>query len=310
MACERPLGFGELLGGEITGAPEIPARDRAPGLPALGALLHDVGLGKQIGGDLLRGLELLEGKRKALAYAVVVDRQDVGTAEAEDEEHLDRPAADTADLGEVLDDGLIGHAAYPCQRRNRAVKSLRGQIAQCQTLVMREAGGAQLFIGTVEQVLGIGMGETLRLAEGLEAREQATMNGGSRLAVQLLIDDRFHESLKGRLRAGDPKREGTGAFDQLSQLWIACGEFPAGKSVEDAERAVDAACTPTYTIFFRSSADSGEPSLPRRKWLQRTAIRKTEQVCLVMSNAERLWLLVGPCACATTCRGERRGPIR
>jgi len=51
-------------------------------------------------------------------------------------------------------------------------------------------------------------------AEGLQ---QTAMNGGGGLAVQLLIDDRLHQGLKRRLRAGDAQPEGAGALDQAAQ---------------------------------------------------------------------------------------------
>ena len=44
------------------------------------------------------GLELAEGEGEAFADAVVAGGEDVGAAEAEDEQHLDGPAADAADL--------------------------------------------------------------------------------------------------------------------------------------------------------------------------------------------------------------------
>src|ERR1700691_3403167 len=98
--------WGERSGGEIAGSPEIPAGDRAPGLPTFGALAHEVGLGQEIGRDLLCGLETEEGERETFAHSVVVDRQHVGAAETKDEQHLDGPTTDAAHLAEVLDDGF------------------------------------------------------------------------------------------------------------------------------------------------------------------------------------------------------------
>ncbi len=154
------------------------------------------GLGRRSGGDLLCGLEAEEGEREAFADAVVVDRKHVRTAEAEDEQHLDGPAADAAHLGEVLDDGLVGHAANAGEGGHGAIDGLGGEIAQGEALVVREAGGAQLLVGAVEQMLRIGMDETERRAEGLEAFEQAAMDGGRGLAVELLVDDGFDQCLE------------------------------------------------------------------------------------------------------------------
>src|SRR5262245_11865690 len=60
--------------GLFRGAPQIPAGDGAIGPPALAVLCDDLLAGK---------LALAEGVAEALADAVVVDRQDIGAAEAE-----------------------------------------------------------------------------------------------------------------------------------------------------------------------------------------------------------------------------------
>jgi hypothetical protein len=70
-------GF-EGAGGEVAGAPEVPACDGAPGAPTFGALLHDVGLGEVGGGDFVGRLELAEGEGEAFADAVVAGGEDVG----------------------------------------------------------------------------------------------------------------------------------------------------------------------------------------------------------------------------------------
>src|ERR1700760_893270 len=103
------LRLDDFAGGEIAGAPHVPARDRAPGSPFLSAPLHLLARREEVGCYLLSWLEAEKGEREAFADAVIVDRQDVRAAEAEDEKHLDGPAADTAHLGEVLDDVLIRH---------------------------------------------------------------------------------------------------------------------------------------------------------------------------------------------------------
>ena len=55
--------------------------------------------------------------------------------------------------GQVLDDGFVGHAADARERRHRAVEGLGGEVAQRQRLVGGEAGGAQLRVGAVENLL-------------------------------------------------------------------------------------------------------------------------------------------------------------
>ena len=119
--------------------------------------MHDVGLGEVHRGDLVGGFQFAEGEGEAFADAVVVDWEDVGAAEAEDEEHLDGPAADAADLGEVLDDGFVGHAADAGERGDGAVDGLGGEVAEGEGFVVREASGAELLVGAVEQMLGGGV---------------------------------------------------------------------------------------------------------------------------------------------------------
>ncbi len=124
------LGFGE-----VAGAPEVPAGYGAPRLPFFGAALHDVWFGEVHRGDLVGGFEFAEGEGEAFADAVVVDREDVGAAEAEDEEHLGGPAAYAADLSKVLDDGLVGHAADVFEVGDGAVEGFGGEVAEGEGLV-------------------------------------------------------------------------------------------------------------------------------------------------------------------------------
>jgi len=63
------------------------------------------------------------GGAKAGAHAEVIDRQHVGAVEVEHEQHLHRPAADSAHLGETLDDRrvveLLERRAVGNDRRER-----------------------------------------------------------------------------------------------------------------------------------------------------------------------------------------------
>src|SRR4051812_1257617 len=79
-------------------APQIPTCDGAVGLPTLGT-----GFELGLRGQLFRA----ERDREALSDAVVVERQHVRAAEAEHEEHLDRPAADASNFRQALDDGFV-----------------------------------------------------------------------------------------------------------------------------------------------------------------------------------------------------------
>jgi hypothetical protein len=194
-------------------------------VPFFCAAPHDIWFWKVHGGDFVCGFELAEGEGKAFADAVVVDGEDVRATEAEDEEHLDGPAADATDLNEVLDDGFVGHATDTGEGGYGAVEGFGGQVAEGEGLVVGEAGGTELFVGAIEKVLG---GEVFVGGGGVEAFEQAAVNGCCCFAVKLLIDDAFNERFEGGLGAGDAELEGTGVPDEFAQFRVGCGEFAQG----------------------------------------------------------------------------------
>jgi hypothetical protein len=195
-------------------------------LPSSGAAVHDVGFGEVGGRDFVSWFELAEGEGKAFADAVVVDGEDVGAAETEDEEHLDGPFSDAPYLRKVRHDGFVGHAANLSEGGDGAVEGLGGEVAEGEAFVMGEAGGAELLVGAVEEVLG---GEVLVAGDGVEAFEETAVDGGCGLAVELLVDDALDEGFKGRLRAGDSHGEGAGAFDETAEFGVGGGELAAGE---------------------------------------------------------------------------------
>ncbi len=127
-------------------------------MPSFGAVF-DLGWGGEVGGGEAGGaalgwrLELAEGEGEAFADAVVAGGEDVGAAEAEHEHHVDGPDADAADLGEVVDDVGVGHAADAGERGDGAVEGFGGEVAEGEGLVVGEAGGAELLVGAVEELL-------------------------------------------------------------------------------------------------------------------------------------------------------------
>jgi antitoxin component of MazEF toxin-antitoxin module len=228
-----PLLFGELFcrgslcGGEVAGAPQVPACDRAPGGPLAGAFFHVGGFGEQCGCELGFRLETLEGEGEAFADAVVAGGEDVGAAEAEHEEHFDRPAADAADLGEVLDDVVVGHAADAGEGGDGAVEGLGGEVAEGEGFVVGEAGGAKLLVGAVEEVLRVevdGVAVGLDAGDEDEAFKQAAVDGGGGLAVELLVEDGLREGLEGRLLRGQAEGEGAGLRDEAGEFGVGGGE--------------------------------------------------------------------------------------
>src|ERR1700761_88816 len=189
------LRLDDFAGGEIAGAPHVPAPDRAPWSPFFPAPLHLLALREEVGCHPLSWLEAEKGEREALANAVVVDRQDVRAAEAEDEKHLDGPAADAAHLGKVLDDVLVRHLLDHGECGNGSVEGFGGEIAEGEHLVFREASRAELFVGAIEQMLRRGV--DAETAERLEAGEETSVDGRGGLAVKLLIDDGLGQGLEG-----------------------------------------------------------------------------------------------------------------
>lgn len=83
-----------------------------------------------------------------------------------------------------------------------------------------------MFVRAIEQMLGAGM---LLAAEGIEAFEQAAMDGGGGLAVELLVDDALDQRLERRLRAGKAHVEWACALDEAAELGIGGGEFLEGE---------------------------------------------------------------------------------
>ena len=156
--------------------------------------------------------QTLEGERKALADAVVGDREDVGAAHAEDEEHFDGPGADAADLGKVLDDFGVGHFADGCVSGDGAVECAGGKIAESLDLVAGDAGGAERLIGRVEEELGGGI--------AAEVLADAAMNGGCGFAVQLLVEDGLQQGFEGRGRGVEAERKGAGAVDERGEFGV------------------------------------------------------------------------------------------
>ena len=182
----------------------------------------------------------MEGEGEAFADAVVAGGEDVGAAEAEDEEHFYCPAADATDLGEVLDDGFVGHAADAGEGGDGAVEGFGGEVAESEGLVGGEAGGAELRGGDVEDLLGGGVDGGER-GHGLKAGDEAGVDGGGGFAVELLIDDGFGEGFEGGLAGGEAHGEGAGSGDEAGEFGVCGGERGDGLCGVVGELAVCAA---------------------------------------------------------------------
>ena len=94
------------------------------------------------------------GEAKAIAHAEVVDRQHVGPAEAEHQQHFDGPAPDAAHLREPLDDFVVAERVQDFLGRHHAVDGLLRQVLDAGDLGERQPHGAHLFIRRREHQLG------------------------------------------------------------------------------------------------------------------------------------------------------------
>jgi hypothetical protein len=137
----------------------------------------------------------------------------------------------------MFDDGVVGHTADAGEGGYGAVECFGGEIAQGEGFVSGEAGGAELFVGAVEDLLGgwvCGLrvsiqGGDFKGKDRGEAFEQAAVDGGCGLAVELLVDDGFEEGLEGGLGSGDAHGEGAGAGDELGEFGVGCGQVLQGR---------------------------------------------------------------------------------
>ena len=71
---------------------------------------------------------------------------------------------------------------------------LAARSRRARDLVVREAGGAELFVGAIEQMLGCGV--VADAADGVEAFEQTAMDGRGGFAVELLVDDALDQGFE------------------------------------------------------------------------------------------------------------------
>ncbi len=118
----------------------------------------------------------------------------------------------------MLDDGFVGHAADLDEGGDSAVDGFGGEVAESEHLVFGEAGGAELFVRAVEEMLRGGMGPgacSFECQHGGEGFQETAMDRGGGFAVELLVDDAFDQGFKGRLGAGYAHGERTGALDEL-----------------------------------------------------------------------------------------------
>src|SRR5438874_9734598 len=125
-----------LFGRVLQTAPQVPARDRPIRAPGFSDLANAIGLWL-----LPQTVEPLN----RCDDAEIVDGQNVGTPQPEHQEHLRRPASQTLDFHDRLDDVFI---AQLVERRNRQLTAdyLRRKVAQVRRLVPAQSRLTHLSI--------------------------------------------------------------------------------------------------------------------------------------------------------------------
>src|SRR4029077_20036862 len=76
----------------------------------------------------LRKLSFAESFGESFPDSIIVHWPDVGPAEIEKQEHLNRPTTDAADLDQALDNFVVTHCGKGASRRHRAVECFCGEI--------------------------------------------------------------------------------------------------------------------------------------------------------------------------------------
>jgi len=193
----------------MAGAPHVPGGDGAVGAPAFSE-------GEKLFG---RGhMFFVVGDGPAFFDPEVVDGENVGAAEAEDEEHLDGPGADAADGGEALDEVFVGELAGVFEGGDDAVEGFLREIFEGEDFCVGETGFAERGLAEFEDF--VRCGDFAVGAESFDAGEDRS--GG--LAGDGLMGDGFEEGFVGRFDFVFFQGEGDGFFDKALQIFVASGE--------------------------------------------------------------------------------------
>src|SRR5712691_6507551 len=138
----------------------------------------------------LRQFAPLAGDLEPLPDSQVVDWQHVRPAKVEDEEHFNRPAANSLYVGELLDKFVVGEPGACIQGRDLAVEDPLRQFLDVGRLRPREAGCPET--DAVDAGDRAGARKSSVPKEVLESREDRFC----RLPVQLLVNDCVNDGLK------------------------------------------------------------------------------------------------------------------
>src|SRR6266581_2535310 len=130
-ALALPAGLGGAdfaqggVAGALAGAPHVPTGNGAVRTPALAESQEFLGRGHVL---------FAVGDGPALPDAEVVDGENVGAAEPEDQKHLDGPGPDAADGDEAFDELFVGQFVGFFERRDDAFDGFLCEIFHGENL--------------------------------------------------------------------------------------------------------------------------------------------------------------------------------
>jgi hypothetical protein len=186
LSLSDELGGKDLAGGGVAsaleGPPHVPAGDGAVGSPLFAEGQEFLGFGHVL---------LAVGDGPALFYPEVVDGEDIGATQIENQEHLDSPGADAADRDQTLDELFVGHFPGLLARGDDTFERFAREIFHGQDLCTGKTGFAECELAELEHLLR--RGRAIGAAQGLDAGE----DGGGGLPGDGLVSDGFEESFVG-----------------------------------------------------------------------------------------------------------------
>ncbi len=122
------------VAGALAGAPHVPTGDGSVGTPTFAKGEEFLGLGHVL---------FAVGDGPAFFDAEVVDGENVGAAEAEDQEHFDGPGADAADGDEAFDELFVGELLGLFEGGDDAVDGFLREVLHGEDFGARETGFAE-----------------------------------------------------------------------------------------------------------------------------------------------------------------------
>jgi hypothetical protein len=212
------------VAGAFEGAPHVPGGDGAVGAPTFAEFEEFFGLWFVF---------FAVGDGPAFLHTEVVDGEDVGTAEAENQKHLNSPCADATDGDEAFDEFRVGHFFGLFESGNDAVDGFLREIFHGKNFRAGEAGLAQGWLFQLEHFMR--SWNAACGAEGFDARE----NGGCGFAGDGLMRDGFDESVIGRFGEDFIELKWGGRLDELGKFVVTGAEMTEGGGEVEGERRHD-----------------------------------------------------------------------